>query len=429
VPPALSARAAAGAFARAVAALELRVFPVLRRWADEPHLVAVRDAVQFAFYAFGAWTVVAFFLLPPGPLLDRFFQAYHIGFGFMGVALAAVLPDRLAARFGYNRVAAVAVGLFAFLISLPANALHLHFEDFLGQISATSLFLALIVGLVTGEILRVASAKIRSEAGALAAGGGLCAALFAGLALGHVNIADWLIRIVQPLVLVGDTLPALLVVVFLQTLLWCAGIHGPAFLAAITTPVYLRALDENAQAILRHQHPHFVVTLMIFLFIYPGGSGATLPLAFFLLRSRVQRLRNLGWASLLPSVCNINEPLIFGIPIVMNPALVIPFIGIPMILAVITFAAESYDIVHVTSVWLPGAFPSVIAAWISTKGDWRSLVLVAVNVAVAFVLWFPFWIAFESAIARQPEQEEELVRAAAAIREHERAEHSPGVPV
>lgn len=406
--------------------MEFRVFPLLRHWAEEPHLDAIRAAVQIAFYAFGGWTVVAFFLLPRGPLLERFFSAYHIGFGFMGLALAVVLPERLAARFGYNRVAAVAAGLIAFLISMPENSLHQHFEDFLGTISATSLFLALITGLVTGECFRVALLRFRSEIMVNAAGATVSLAIFFGLALLHVNIANLLIAIVHPLVAIGDTLPALLLVVFLQTLLWSAGIHGPAFLAAVTTPVYLRALDENAQALLHHQHPPYVVTIMLFLFIYPGGSGATLPLAFLMLRSRVQRLRRLALASFLPSLANVNEPLIFGIPVVMNPGLVIPFIGIPLVLATLTFVVESYQLVNRTAVWLPGAIPSVVAAWITTKGDWRALILIAANIAVAFALWIPFFHAFEKAIQQRPEAEKELVKTAEEIHEHQRAEqHSP----
>lgn len=407
-----------------IAALEQRVFPVLRRWADEPHLFAIRDAVQIAFYAFGGWTVVAFFLLPRGPVLDRFFTAYHIGFGFMGLALAAVLPDRLAERFGYSRIAGIVVGLGAFLLSLPENAPHQHFEDFLGTISATSLFLALLVGLVTGECMRFAHKRIAYEPAAIATGAAASALIFGGLALLNVDVAGGLIAIIAPLVSLSDTLPALLVVVFLQTLLWSAGIHGPAFLAAVTTPVYLRALDGNAQALLHHQHPPYVVTLMIFTFIYPGGSGATLPLAFLLLRSRAQRLRRLALASLLPSISNINEPLIFGIPIVMNPGLVIPFIGIPMVLATLTFIAQSYGLVSRTAVWLPGAIPSFIAAWVTTKGDWRALALIAMNIVVAFALWLPFFYAFERTIERTPEAEDELVKTAEAIREHERAEHA-----
>jgi cellobiose PTS system EIIC component len=371
---------------------------------------------------------VAFFLLPRGPLLDRFFQAYHIGFGFMGLALAVVLPERLAARFGDNRVAAIGAGLAAFLLSLPENSLHEPFEDFLGQISATSLFLALITGLVTGECLRVAQRRFKPEFVAIAVGVALGVGIFEGLALLHFDIAMLLVAVVHPLVAIGDTLPALLLVVFLQTLLWSAGIHGPAFLAAVTTPVYLRALDENAQALLHHQHPPYVVTIMIFIFIYPGGSGATLPLALLLLRARVQRLRRLGIASLLPSIANVNEPLIFGLPIVMNPGMVIPFIGIPMLLATVTFLAESYGLVNRTAVWLPGAIPSVIAAWVSTKGDWRALVLIACNVALAFALWTPFFRAFERTVLRAPEAEEELVKTAAEIQEHQRAEHQHPLP-
>ncbi len=110
-------------------------------------------------------------------------------------------------RFGYSRVAGIAVGLGAFLLSLPANALHLHFEDFLGQISATSLFLALIVGLVTGEALRIAYRRIAAEPLAIAVGAGISGLIFGGLAALHIDIATWLIGIVQPLVSVGDTLP------------------------------------------------------------------------------------------------------------------------------------------------------------------------------------------------------------------------------
>lgn len=407
----------------AISALEYRVFPLLRRWAEEPHLDATRAAVQIAFYAFGAWTVIAFFLLPRGPLLERFFSAYHIGFGFMGLALAVVLPERLAAKFGYNRAAAVGAGLVAFLISMPENSLQQHFEDFLGTISATSLFLALITGLVSGECFRLAQLRFRNDTVVAVAGAGVAIIIFGGLALLHVDVAKVLIAITHPLVAIGDTLPALLLVVFLQTLLWSAGIHGPAFLAAVTTPVYLRALDENAQALLHHQHPPYVVTIMLFIFIYPGGSGATLPLAFLLLRSRVQRLRRLALASFLPSLANINEPLIFGIPIVMNPGLVLPFIGIPIVLATITFIVENYNLVHRTAVWLPGAIPSFIAAWVTTKGDWHALVLVALNIMVAFVLWIPFLRAFERAVETRPEAEEELVKTAHDIQEHQRAEH------
>jgi cellobiose PTS system EIIC component len=282
--------------------------------------------------------------------------------------------------------------------------------------------------LVSGECMRLAYKWIDVERAAIAVGAVASTLLFGGLAALHVDIATKLIAIVQPLVSVGDTLPALLVVVFLQTMLWSAGIHGPAFLAPLTTPIYLHALDLNAQAIVHHQQPPYVVTMMIFVFIYAGGSGATLPLAFLLLGSRVPRLRRLGLASFAPSLCNVNEPLIFGIPIVMNPALVLPFVGIPLVLATLTYIAEFTGVVARTSVWLPGAVPSVIAAWMTTKGDLKAVVLIGLNTAVAFVLWAPFWRSFERTMSGHPEAEAELVKTAEAIREHERAEHTSVAP-
>jgi len=153
-----------------------------------------------------------------------------------------------------------------------------------------------------------------------------------------------------------------------------------------------------------------------------------LPLAFLLLRSRVQRLRRLGLASILPSLANVNEPLIFGIPIVMNPGLVIPFISIPLVLAVITYVVESYGLVNRTAVWLPGAIPSFIAAWVSTKGDWRAEALIVFNSALAFALWIPFFRSFERTIQQRPEAEEELVKTAAEIQEHLHAEQHAVAP-
>jgi cellobiose-specific phosphotransferase system component IIC len=64
----------------------------------------------------------------------------------------------------------------------------------------------------------------------------------------------------------------------------------------------------------------------------------------------------------------------------------------------------------------------------TTKGDWNALILIALNVAVAFVLWTPFWASFERTVRGHPEAEEELVRTAEAIREHERAEHAASSP-
>ena len=413
----------------AVGALEARLLPRLQRAADEPHFAAVRAAIQPSFWVMAAATVVSFFLVPPFPivwrtaeLFARFLDAYHVGFGAMGVALVILLANHLALRFGYSAVAATLLAIAAFAISLPRPVPHSPLV-LLGTLSASSLFLALIIAAVNGEILRLANRYIRDRKIATGVASAVIIFVFGGIAAAlapsHQSMADVVLATVKPLIGVGDTLPALLLIVFLQVLLWTAGVHGPGFLAALTTPIFLGAIDNNGQAILHHQAPPHIVTITLFLFFFPGGSGATFSLNLMMLRSKIPRLRRLGLASLLPSIINVNEPLIFGLPLVMNPSLTIPFIGVPLILATITYFAMYFGLVDKTVVFLPGAIPAPIGAWLTTSGDWRAVVLVTANIALSYALYLPFYKSFEEAISRAPETEDQLVKTAEAIREHE----------
>jgi len=424
----LRASAARGLDA-AIGALEARLLPRLQQAADEPHFAAVRAAIQPAFWVMAGATVVSFFLVAPHPiawttaeLFARFLDAYHVGFGAMGVILAILLANNLALRFHYDRAPAMVLAALAFAISLPRPIPHSPLV-LLGTLSASSLFLAMIIGTFNGEVLRWCNRLIRGRALAMAAGALVIIVVFAGIAAAlapsHQSMADVVLATVKPLIGVGDTLPALLLVVFLQVLLWTAGVHGPGFLAALTTPVFLGAIDANSQALLHHQAPPHIVTITLFLFFFPGGSGATFALNLLMLRSKIPRLRKLGLASLLPSVINVNEPLIFGLPLVMNPSLTIPFIGVPLVLATITYFAMYFGLVDKTVVFLPGAIPAPIAAWLTTSGDWRAVLLVLANVALSYVLYLPFYKSFEEAISGAPETEDQLVKTAEAIREHE----------
>ena len=408
-----------------VASIEARIFPTLRRIADEPHMAAVRDAMGPAFIGLIVATIVAFFL-PPEPALPpacstiatRFFAAYHVGFGAMGVVLVVTLSDRLARALHVNRPLACVLSLAAF-----ASALRWPLEKSiageLGDISSTSILLGLVVALAVVEILRLGVKRVQNGAGGYAAGAAAVIALFGGFAAFHISLGDILLDVIRPLVAVGDTLPGLLLVVFFQTLLWTAGVHGPAFLSGIVTPIFLKALDENSQAVAAHQPPPHIVTFMLSVFYYPGGSGATLPLALLMLRSRVQKLRKLAIASLVPSLWNVNEMLIFGVPLVMNPSLSIPFLAVPLLLATITYVATWLGLVGHTVVYYPPLFPSFVSAWLTT-GDWRAPVLVAINVLIGALVYAPFFKAYENTVQTEPSAQELLLRSAEAIRQHER---------
>src|SRR6202035_2511085 len=108
---------------------------------------------------------------------------------------------------------------------------------------------------------------------------------------------------------------------------------------AIVTPIYLALQSQNSEAFAHGTPLPHIVTVSTFLFVFPGGAGATLPLVLLLLRSKIKRARRVALASLVPTIFNANEPLMFGLPLVSNPYLSVPFVLAPLALAVVTWFA------------------------------------------------------------------------------------------
>jgi len=105
-------------------------------------------------------------------------------------------------------------------------------------------------------------------------------------------------------------------------------------------------------------------------------------------------LRKIGRVTLLPSLFNVNDPLLFGAPVVFNPFFVIPFVGTPMVLATVTYAAVATGMVARAAFYVPSFVPSVVATYLAT-GDVRAIALTLVNIALAFAIYYPFVRAYE----------------------------------
>ncbi len=154
-------------------------------------------------------------------------------------------------------------------------------------------------------------------------------------------------------------------------------------------PVYVKLQFENSAAAHAHLPLAHIVVVSTFLFVFPGGAGATLPLVLLLLRSRVARLKKFAFAVLAPSLFNINEPVIFGLPIAYNPLLAVPFVLAPAALACSTYGAMALGLVGRPVYYVPGGVPSLVGAFLATL-DWRASVLMAFNVVLAGAVWLPF---------------------------------------
>lgn len=207
---------------------------------------------------------------------------------------------------------------------------------------------------------------------------------------------DWhsaVSTVVSPLVSAADSLPSVLVLIFLITFFWVFGIHGVSIVGSIARPVWLQLLEGNttAQAV-GETLPHIAAEPFFQWFIWIGGSGCTIGLAILLaFKAKSKYGSTLGKAIITPSIFNINEPVIFGVPIVLNPILMIPFIVTPMICATIAWFVTKAGLVNPVTITAPWTLPGPIGAFLATGGDWRAAVLNIVLIIVSVICYYPFF--------------------------------------
>jgi PTS system cellobiose-specific IIC component len=363
-------------------------------------MVAVREALPWSLAGLLAG-LLAFIVLVPvhgpfwGSIVKRISLAELPAFGIMAVVLAAILSYRLALHLRFSRPAVVASSLVTFALALPRPISFVDPFGYLHRVGESGLFLAIIVALAVVGVCAALRRVVASGAIADACAAVLVVAIAGALFYAHVSVGNELIALLKPLGALGDTYAALLIITVVETLLWTFGIHGPATLAAIVFPVYMTLQLENTAAFGHHQPLPHIVVVSLFLFVFPGGAGATLPLAVLLAFSRVDRLRKVGRLTVVPAIFNINEPLIFGLPLVLNPFLAIPFTLVPLVLATITYFAVAHGFVARPAWYFPSSVPTFVSTYLSTL-DVRAVALAALNIAIATAIYLPFFRAYEA---------------------------------
>ncbi len=214
----------------------------------------------------------------------------------------------------------------------------------------------------------------------------------------------WLIRFVlgfdldaaiqqafSPLVFALDTLPGILAYALLVTLLWSIGINGDNAVDALVAPIFLQYLAANVAATAAGQPlPHVTAYGFFTTFVNVGGTGATIALALVLWRSRDEAYRKISRLSLPTQVFQINEPIFFGLPIVMNPVFMMPYVLNALILTSGSYLLMEWGAIHKPFVNVPWTTPPIIGHYLVSGGDWRAAVWGCASIAIAMVVYFPF---------------------------------------
>lgn len=212
-----------------------------------------------------------------------------------------------------------------------------------------------------------------------------------------IEINNILNDVLSPLqtLLTGDSLFAILAIIFLVTLFWGIGVHGLAIMGNFLYPFWMIAITQNQEFLAANPGdfanvPNIAPEPFYQWFVWIGGAGATISLLIVcLLFAKSAYLKEVSKIALIPSIFNINEPTIFGMPIVMNPILIIPFMITPMVNAIITYFVISVNIMPAPTVYAPWVAPVGVGGLLATQSI-VAVLLVAINIVIGCVIYYPF---------------------------------------
>ena len=234
----------------------------------------------------------------------------------------------------------------------------------------------------------------------------------------------WILEVLKPLFTAADGYIGLAIIYGSMAMFWFVGIHGPSIVEPAVTAIYIANVEANlllfqngqhATNVLTHGTSYFVATI--------GGTGATLMLTvMFAFMAKSKQLKALGKTSIIPVACAVNEPILFGAPIVLNPIFFVPFILTPIAnVWIFKFFIENLGMNGFVYT-LPWTTPAPIGLILGTGFAALSFVLAPLLLAVDFVMYYPFFKVYDAQLVEEERKNnnsvvEEKVEEVAAVKE------------
>lgn len=401
--------------------LNRSLVPALTALSENTYLSAIRAgmvAVVPLTIIGGLFLVVAF--LPVSgwdklvaPWLDLLQIPVTATFGLLSVFVCFAIGYELARLLGQEPAVCAAMATLVFLlIQIQPGEQKLVLEN----LGSKGLFTAILIALVVvraqkffadrnwvirlpASVPRVVQDSFLSLAPMIA----LVLAFWGVRFVLGVDIDRGVQRALSPLVFALNTLPGILAYAFCVTLLWSVGINGDNAMDALVAPVFLQYLAANVEAMTAGQPLPYITAYGFFtVFVNVGGTGATLGLALVLLNSREPGYRQVSRLSLPTQVFQINEPIFFGMPIVLNPVFMVPYVLNALCLTAATYLLMDWGLIRKPFVNVPWTTPPVIGHYLVTGGDWRAAVWGVLSVGLAMLVYYPFARAAERQRLRAP---------------------------
>ncbi|GAB1439163.1 PTS cellobiose transporter subunit IIC [Providencia sp.] len=405
--------------------LEAKLMPLAAKAAQQRHLCAIRGA----YVSFMPFIIVGSVMLIISSFPNQSYQQFMSGvfgtswaniveipfnavFSTMSLFISFMVAYRLAEHYEEDQVSSGILGLICFLILTPFLK-----AESLGNVTVIStewigskgLFVAMIGSLIWTELFCFIKRKnwvIKMPEGVPPAVQESFAALIPALIViiivltirtlvaqtSYETVHQFIYQtLATPMRHFGTSYVGALLTGMSITLLWSVGINSGSMVNGIIRPLWMENQTDNIAAIQAGVTPPHVITEQFFDMVWMGGAGATLSLVIaMLIFARSKSIREVGRIGAGASIFNINEPILFGIPIIMNPIMLIPFNLVPLVLITTQYIAMSLGLVaSTTGVFIPWTLPPVISGFIVT-GHISGSIMQVINLFIGAMIYLPF---------------------------------------
>lgn len=398
---------------KATELLNKHIVPALTALSENTYLAAIRTgmvSVVTLTIVGGLFMVVSY---PPVTALENWITPHRqllqvpvtATFGLLSVFVCFAIGYDLGKRFKQEAIVSASMATLIFLMLQLGMAEKSEEVSFtMDNLGSKGLFTAIVIALIVVRVQKFFSDKnlvIKLPPNVPAV---VYESFVSLIPLCFLVLVFWLIRFVlgldinhliqtafQPAVFALNTMPGILVYAFLVAMLWSVGINGDNAMDAIVAPIFLQYLAANVEA-MQHGQPLPYITAYGFftIFVNVGGTGATIALALVMLNSKEPGYRKVSRLSLPTQIFQINEPIFFGFPIVLNPIFMIPYILNALILTASTYLLMQWDMLSKPFVNVPWTTPPIIGHYLVTGGDWRAAVWGALSIVIAMAVYYPF---------------------------------------
>ena len=366
---------------------------------------------------FQGWQAVADFT---GPALNSLFM---VTMPLMSLYVAFAIGYFLTKQYKMNTIMPAFMTLASFVLVACIDAEGNFVSKYL---DATGLFSAIIVSIFAFEFYRFLVEKKFGHINLDGVGippvlsdslGNLVPVVTVLLTIEIVNclfvsmlgfpLPELITTLMSPLVNVVDNVWGIIILAVIVMIFWWFGIHDSVITSALD-PFFYSNLGANAAAFAAGTAavalPHIVTSPFWWNFMAIGGSGATFGLAILALTSKSKQIKTVGKLGIIPAFFNINEPIIFGLPLMYNPIMMIPFILVMPLNGLLTYLVMKFGIIARTFAYASWNMFCPIAALIDTM-DFKALIFVVILIIIDMLVYLPFFKVYEKQKIKEEMQE------------------------